>query len=101
MYNAVRRTTSPGTALVEGTGVLRTGVLENRRSGKTAVLETGVSETAVLGTGVPGSALTETGVEPKILGFFSFHLRGRFRIVPRRLLHMELSSNELQEMKLA
>ena len=34
VYNAVRRTTSPSTALVEGTGVLRTGVLENRRSGK-------------------------------------------------------------------
>ena len=35
------------TTLVEGTGVLRTGVLENRRSGKT-----GVPEAAVLGNGV-------------------------------------------------
>ena len=66
------------TTLVEGTGVLRTGVLENRRSRKT-----GVPEAAVLGNGVPGSALAETGVEPKILGKSSVHLRGRFRIVPR------------------
>ena len=47
VYEAVRRTTSPSTAMVEGTGVLRTGVLENRRSGKT-----GVPEAAVLGNGV-------------------------------------------------
>ena len=47
VYEAVRRTTSPSTTLVEGTGVLRTGVLENRRSGKT-----GVPEAAVLGNGV-------------------------------------------------
>ena len=78
VYEAVRRTTSSTTTLVEGTGVLRTGVLENRRSGKT-----GVPEAAVLGNGVPGSALAETGVEPKIIGKFSVHLRGRFRIVPR------------------
>ena len=47
VYEAVRRTTSSTTTLVEGTGVLRTGVLENRRSGKT-----GVPEAAVLGNGV-------------------------------------------------
>ena len=47
VYEAVRRTTSSTTTLVEGTGVLRPGGLENRRSGKT-----GVPEAAVLGNGV-------------------------------------------------
>ena len=68
------------TTLSEGTGVLRTGVLENRRSGKT-----GVPEAAVLGNGVPGSALAETGVEPKILGKLSVHLLGRFRSFARTI----------------
>ena len=65
VYEAVRRTTSPSTTLVEGTGVLRTGVLENRRSGKT-----GVPEAAVLGNGVSRKRAHRNGRSTRNFGKF-------------------------------
>ena len=63
VYEAVRRTTSSTTTLVEGTGVLRTGVLENRRSGKT-----GVPEAAGLGNGVSRKRSHRNGRSTQNLG---------------------------------
>ena len=77
VYEAVRRTTSSTTTLVEGTGVLRTGVLENRRSGKT-----GVPEAAVLGNGVSRKRAHRNGRRTKnyreIFRFISVDDSGKF-----------------------
>lgn len=65
VYEAVRRTTSSTTTLVEGTGVLRPGGLENRRSGKT-----GVPEAAVLGNGVSRKRAHRNGRSTRNFGKF-------------------------------